>query len=219
MFVCGYFCLYLESSPHYSPGFASGIAVRISPLLVQVKEKIVPQSPHEWTQIHSSLRPEVWWYHFIYFTRFFRTFYVYHITIILNPESARNWIFCRNSQILDRPDETSQFLSAASSSPRADRSSCHRGFDSMSCFNCITLLLTYSVGVGLDVALQPLHCSSYLLFQGQHVVLLLASFQGHWLKVCGLMAQTVDTSNKSRRVTQSMWLTTLLKGLKHMLMG
>lgn len=53
---------------------------------------------------------------------------------ILNPESAGNWIFCRNFQILDRPDETSQFLSAASS----DRSSCHRGFDSMSRFNCIT---------------------------------------------------------------------------------
>lgn len=141
------------------------------------------------------------------------------ISTHINPESACNWIFCRNSQILDRQYETSHFLSAAPSPPRADRSSCQQGFDSMSRFNCITRLLTYSVGVGLDVARQPLHCSSHLLFQGQHVVLLLASFQGHWLKVCVLMEQTVDTLNKSRTVRQSMWLTILLKWLKHMLTG
>lgn len=44
--VCAYFGLYLESSPHHSPGFASGIAACISPLLFHVKEKIVPQSAH-----------------------------------------------------------------------------------------------------------------------------------------------------------------------------
>lgn len=85
---------YLESSPRYSPDFASGIAVCISPLLVHVKEKILPQSAPKWTRIHSSVRPDglkisatTWtagWYHFIYSSRFWmryvcRTFQVYHI--------------------------------------------------------------------------------------------------------------------------------------------
>lgn len=216
--------MYQESSPRHSPGFASGIAVCISPLLVHVKEKNLTQSAHKLTQIHYFARPEdlkisatTWtagWYHFIYFL-----LQVYHISIILNPESARNWIFCRNSQILDRPDEASQFLSATSSSLRGDRSSCHRGFDSRSHFNCIALRLTYSAGVGLDVARQPLHGSSHLLLQGQNIILFFTSFQGHRLKVCGLMEQMVDTLSKSWRIPQSIWLTTLLRWLKHMLTG
>lgn len=71
----------------------------------------------------------------------------------------------------------------------------------MSGFNRITFPLTCSAGGGLEVVWQPLHRSSHLLFQGQHVVLLLASFQGHRLEVCGLAEQTVDMWNKSSIVT------------------
>lgn len=57
--------------------------------------------------------------------------------------------------------------------------------NSMSGFEC-TLLLTCFIGVGLDVVRSPLHGSPHLLFQGQHVVLVLTNLQRHRLKVCAL---------------------------------